>query len=84
MCPVGGTIATLEFEIPCAGGLVEPVTYFVVTSDRFIATVFVSGIGTQTYDTFSSFCAPGITKTTELTLVGTFVDSSNFIDIGAR
>jgi hypothetical protein len=43
MCTAGGTIATLEFEIPCAGGLVEPVTHFVVTGDRFTATVYVLG-----------------------------------------
>jgi hypothetical protein len=90
LCPAGvtcfanGTVAKLSFEIPCAGRLVEPIEYHVVTNKKFESTVYVRATGVVTKRSLAAFCSPGFSKTVDLTLINTYVSPENFIDIGAQ
>jgi hypothetical protein len=84
VCVVGGTMAELTFEIPCAGGLVEPINSFVVTKKSGQATVYVQATGIVTERSIRSFCAPGSSKTVTISLPNLFPSESDFVDLNAK
>lgn len=90
LCPEGvtcfanGTVAKLSFEVPCAGGLVEPIEYHVVTNEKFESKVYVRATGILTKKSIVSFCSPGFSRSVDITLINTYVSPENFVDIGAQ
>ena len=83
MCATNGTIATLNFEVPCAGGLVKPVTHLVtlpsLISDKY--KVYVSGISYQTKTSLVARCIARSFETVEISLPNLYLTAENFVDL---
>jgi hypothetical protein len=85
VCITNGTSVELEFEIPCAGGLVEPIFSAFAPSlndlNSYEGKLYVSAIGYSTKTSLVAFCAPGSSQIVQLSFPNKYFSEADVVPV---